>query len=261
MSDIGTIPALDGYNARMSMSMIDKIFFADKIYGAQVIVDFGCADATMIKTLRVLFPDFEYIGFDVSPDMLVRARQNIGDDSVFLTSEWDTVKEKIAGKKSVIVLSSLIHEVYTYCSEREIDQFWERVWDTGFDYVVIRELVVSNSASRPSDPISVARVRQLYDREKIQQWENRWGSLNNNWSLVHFFLTYQYTDNWDREYKENYLPVPLEDFLPKVPKNYFPEYYEHYTLPFLRRAVHDDFGVQLQEPTHLKLIYERKQFT
>jgi SAM-dependent methyltransferase len=255
MADIGTIPEIRGYNRRMAQSMVDKMFFMDKVFDVDVIVDFGCADGTMIQYLSRLFPDFAYVGFDISEAMLDSARANVPDRTV-LTADWAEVAAAIAGRRSVLVLSSVIHEVYSYGSEGDVAEFWARVWETGFDYVVMRELVVSKTASRQSDPIAVARVRQLYDRDKIQQWESRWGSLSENWSLTHFFLTYKYSENWPREYKENYLPVALEDMLPLVPPHYFPTHFEHYTLPYLRRIVEADFGVQLQERTHLQMILE-----
>ena len=255
MSGIGTIPDINGYNTRMSMSLIDKIYFMDKIGDANLIVDFGCADGAILKHLAKLFPDYQYVGFDISPEMLEIAR-NGSPSNITYTSNWDEVLKLIEGKKAAITLSSLIHEVYTYCSEKEVEEFWGRVWNSCFSYVVIREMMVSKSASRQSDPIAVARIRQCYDKNKLQEWETQWGSLTENWSLVHFLLTYRYTENWEREFRENYLPVALEDFFPLIPPKYYPTFMEHYTLPFNRKTIEQDFGIQLQDRTHLKLILE-----
>jgi len=252
------IPQIQSYNQHMSMSIIDKIFFLDKI-NASVIVDFGCADGAMVKRIAEIFDNFTYIGFDASEEMVDIANKD-NPYNILFTSSWEKVVEemnKIPGKKT-IVLSSLIHEVYSYCSEVEIAEFWDRVWNSDFDYVVIREMVVSKTTSRQSDPISVARIRQCYDKNKLHQWESTWGSIDENWSLVHFLLTYRYEENWEREYKENYLPVALEDFMTMIPKKYYPTYYEHYNLPFIRQKVEEDFGVQLQDRTHLKLILTLK---
>jgi len=257
MADIGTIPDLEGYNLRMERSIIDKIYFMDKVFGADTIVDFGCADGALIANLHRLFPDVRYAGFDISPEMLARAKDKVPAGTL-LTSDWAEIQAFIAGHASAIVLSSVIHEVYSYGSADDVQEFWGRVWNSGFAYVAMRELAVSKTASRPSDPIAVARIRQIEDPERLSQWEARWGSLSENWSLVHFLLTYRYKDNWAREMRENYLPLSVEEILALAPRAYFPTHFEHYTLPFLRRAVEQDFGFPLSERTHLKLIFERQ---
>jgi hypothetical protein len=249
------------YLSRMNASIIDKIFFLDKIEG-DVLVDFGCADGSLLKTISVLFPHYKMFGYDIDSEMICNAQKENTMNIVF-TSDWSQLVENItharytSGNKTTLILNSVIHEVYSYGSKTQIDEFWKRVWDTGFDYVVIRDMCVSRTTSRPSDPLSVTRIRQLFDSRMLGEWESIWGNLNENWSLVHFLLTYQYTDNWERESRENYLPVNYEDMLGSIPYNYVPIFAEHYTLPYLRRKVMKDFGIQLQDRTHLKLILER----
>lgn len=251
----------DKYLARMSASMIDKIYFLDKIEG-DVLVDFGCADGYLLKTIAVLFPHYKMFGYDFDEKMIATANAD-NTAGIMFTTDWeDLINNRIRplqkeGKKVTLILNSVIHEVYSYCSRAQIDEFWKRVWDSEFDFVVFRDMCVSHTTSRPADPLNVARVRQMFDKNMIRQWEGLWGNLNENWSLVHFLLTYPYTDNWDREVRENYLPVNYEDMLSNIPAKYVPIFTEHYTLPYLRRKVMKDFGIQLQDRTHLKLILER----
>ena len=252
MSFDANIPNMDDYRKKMMKSMIDKIYFMDKI-DADVIVDYGCADGAMLHLLQA-FPGHQFVGFDISEPMLSLARQE--NPGILFTSRWDDIMKAKEGRKSALVLSSVIHEVYHYSSSQEISEFWENVWKSGFQYVVIRDMMVSRSTSRVSDPLSVARIRQIYDSQKIAEWEANWGSLHGNWSLTHFLLTYQYHDNWERELKENYLPVSMEDFMQMIPRQYRPIYFEHFTLPYTRACVERDFGIQLQDNTHLKLILE-----
>lgn len=253
------IPSFASYNENMAKSMIDKIYFMDKVE-ADVFVDFGCADGILLKYLAHNFPDKTYIGYDLSPEMIQEAIKDAG--AVTFSSNWDHVMGLVRGhqekgQKVCLVLSSLIHEVYAYGGAEEVATFWKRVWESGFDFVAIRDMCVSETTSRPSDPITVARVRQVFDRNMLKEWESHWGNINENWSLVHFFLTYRYQQNWSREVRENYLPISLETLLSNIPYRYFPHHIEHYTLPFLRAAVEKDFGVQLQDRTHLKLILRR----
>ncbi len=240
------------YNIAMRQSMMDKMFFMDKIgSGVRNILDWGCADAALIEYMNLMFPEHQYIGYDNDPKMLSLARENTaGMDNVQIAGPLSPGSHPV----DVVVLNSVIHEIYSY-GLKEIDEFWTTLFaKVRPEYIVIRDMSVERATSRQSCPISVARIKQVFDLDKITQWESKWGSLHENWSLVHFLLTYRYADNWDREYRENYLPISVERLLARFPSDYVPTFVEHYTLPFLREQVMKDFGIQLQDRTHLKLI-------
>lgn len=256
----------ENYNIAMRQSMMDKMFFMDKIgSGVKRILDWGCADGSLIKYMHRMFPEHDYTGYDIDPQMFRAAKQMAGG----LNSEVERVNIEITenidnlavGQIDVVVLSSVIHEIYSY-GLKQIDEFWNTLFQRlQPEYIVIRDMCVSKATSRPADPICVARIKQVFDLDKITQWESKWGSLHENWSLVHFLLTYRYTENWDREYRENYLPISFEDMLARIPRTYVPVFVEHYTLPFLREQVMDKFGIQLQDRTHLKLILKKVDLT
>jgi hypothetical protein len=254
---------VDRYNTAMRKSLIDKIFFLDKV-DADLFIDFGCADGSMLKLCNLIFPEHEYIGYDKEHTMQAAFMHNCkGSENIRFVSDIVHLARAVGaaknnGSKVCLVFSSVIHEVYHY-GPKNVDEFWRTIWELEPDYVAIREMAVSITASRTSDPVAVARIRQCYDREKIAQWESRWGNLNENWSLIHFLLHYRYTEGWEREHRENYLPLNKEDLIGLIPKHYYPDYVEHYTLPFIRRTVFEDFGIQLQDPTHLKLILRRTE--
>lgn len=124
------IPSPVGYCAEMAKPLMDKLFFANKV-DAQVIVDFGCADGTMLGALHMLFPDLICVGFDISEAMLIEARKKYPD--VEFTSDWSRVRELCMGyakegKRNCLVLESMIHEAYSYLSSEELDNFWSKVW-------------------------------------------------------------------------------------------------------------------------------------
>ena len=85
------IANLESYNMAMSKSMIDKMFFMDKIDEAVTTVfDYGCANAVLIQTLARLFPDMTYIGYDLDESMIQNARQRCeGLENVALFSSLD----------------------------------------------------------------------------------------------------------------------------------------------------------------------------
>jgi len=69
-------------------------------------------------------------------------------------------------------------------------------------------------------------------------------------------LKYRYTDNWDREVNEDYLPVSLETVKTKIPSNYKIVYEQD----FLKQQVKKDFNVHLTHSTHTKMIIQNKNF-
>lgn len=252
------------YTTEMAKSLIDKIYFLDKV-DAGLFVDFGCADGIMLDFISKVFPGIILVGYDNDDEMIEKAKVKNAHNDVIFTSSWEEVAKIVsehrdAGTKSCLVLSSVIHEVHSYLSQTQIDNVWKMVWGTdtiAFDYIAIRDMMVSRTTTRPSDSLQVARVRQLFDIDMLDEWEANWGGIEDNWSLTHFLLTYRYKENWTREVKENYLPVSYEKFMASVPKRFTPIFKEHFTLPFLRRKVREDFGFELADRTHLKLILER----
>lgn len=250
------IPNIESYNIEMRKSLIDKVFFLDKI-NANIIVDYGCADGALGSFINVLFPEIIYVGYDISEEMIEIAKKNVPNGNFF--SDYDQLVKFVQSQNGItaVVLNSIIHEVYSYGSKEDVDNFWNRVYDAKiFNFVVIRDMSVSRTASRLSDSISVIKVKKNVSQRKLEEFEAQWGSINENWSLTHFLLKYRYEINWEREVKENYLPVSLEDLIQKAPNNFEPIFYEHFTLPYIREQIKKDFNIELQERTHVKLIYK-----
>jgi SAM-dependent methyltransferase len=250
-----TIKDKNKYNKSMSMSLMDKMFFIDKI-DVNTILDYGCANGELIKMMSSIFPDIRYVGYDIDPEMIKLAKENVKNKKCIFTSEPNL--DLSIFSKSAIILSSVIHEVYSYSLD-DVDKFWNKIFNISPTYIIIRDMCVSNSCSRLSDPTSVMRVRQLFDSDKISKWEAKWGGLDENWSFTHFLLTYRYIENWEREMNENYLPISKESLIKKFPDKYYPHFINHYTLPFLRSEVEKDFGIDLQERTHIQLIMKLKK--
>jgi len=262
-----TIKDISHYRTEMAKSMVDKLFFLDQI-DAGLIVDFGCADGTMLKYVRELRPDITLVGYDVSSEMIQTANEN-WDESKFpnskpiFTSDWNYIESLIKkhsehGVECAIVLSSVIHEVYSYGDEKSIAEFWERLFKTGFTYIVIRDMLLSKNSYHESPAKDVNSIYKSNDPH-ILEFENTWGSISDYKNLLHYLLKYRYTKNWFRELRENYLPITLEEMLSKIPTNiYGYDYYTHYVLPFIQKSVKKEFGINLKENTHIKLILKRK---
>jgi hypothetical protein len=168
----------------------------------------------------------------------------------------DTVVE---AKHPALVLSSVIHEVFHYGSKVDIDTFWNQVFDSGFEYIVIRDMVPGRAIDRASCVNDVKKVyHKFLDSNLLNEFESIWGSIESNRNLIHFLLKYKYAEpNWQREVKENYIPISRETLLSKIPLCYDVIFHEHYVLPYLHKTVKSEVGIDIKDSTHMKLILKR----
>ena len=250
---------LKKYTMRMQKSVLDKMFFIDKVFDPfSSIVDFGCANGELIKALQALFNEYRYIGYDISDVMLLAARENVPSAEFY--SNWNEIKVDFAD--SLLNISSTLHEVYSYCSQEEIKKFWSRVFESGFKYVAIRDMMLSDTEQMDADAEQYNLVvkNEKY-ADKLKDYETVWGKISTQHDLVHYLLKYKYTENWEREVRENYVPITLEQLLAIVPSNYEITYLNHFTLPYIAWQLKNDFGIELTTPTHIKLILRRKDLT
>lgn len=281
MCDIGKdFTNIQSYNELMRNSVPDKLFFMDRLINADcsktiIIVDFGCADGSLINImcdrLRGSKCHIKYIGYDISDCMIDLAKTNFNGDScddVHFTTSWKMVMElanvEFADKK-ILVLSSVIHEVYSYGNCADVADFWKKVFNSGFSHIVIRDMCITNEAKCAySDPEIVQKVIERANKEQLRTFEEKWGNItNSNKNLIHFLLKYRYKINWERENNENYLPVTVEEIKKMVESapiertgrnkyNFF--YLETFRVPFLDKCFKEDFGISLNWSTHVKMI-------
>jgi hypothetical protein len=258
------IDNVEEYNKRMAKSAMDKAFFVDKI-DAGLIVDFGCADGSLFQLISgFLTDDIKLVGYDVDEKMVCLASQKLQKENIFFYSDWlDVCKMhndyiQIKDAKTAIILNSVIHEIYDYLTVSQIDDFWETVFK--FDYVVIRDMIPSEKIDRQSDINDVRKIlRKFYGTKELNDFQNKWGSIENNKSLVHFLLKYKYvTPNWEREVKENYLPLYREKLLCLFPDRFDVIYHEHFCLPYTKEQILHDLNIELKDNTHLKIIFRKR---
>lgn len=244
------------YNAGMRKSMLDKLWWIDKIdESVEAVVDYGCADGTLLSMVHEINSDLMLYGYDFNEDMIDLAADNI--ECGCFSNNYDNIANEVAKNTSVLVASSVFHEIENY--SQEIEKEYDRIFNRQYKYIAIRDMFISEKAYGISDPLTVAKVRQKFDYNKLQEFEAHIGPIDYNEHLLQFLLTYRYKENWDREVRENYFPYTIEQFLYRIPNHYEVVYFEHYTLPFVREQVFKDFGVQLTNPTHGKILLKLKE--
>ena len=266
LESVGNVPISDihSYIEGMEAGYVDKLFFLDKI-DPDVIVDFGCADGTILSKIKNVRPNVKLIGYDLDSNMLLRASKKLGENAILSNSWSEIISEVSKYERPAVVLSSVIHEVYSYSHSSVIKKFWEsQIFGDKFKWICIRDMIPSTSMYKHNHREfinDVKKVKLKANKHYLESFENKWGEINNNYrTFIHFLLKYKYTDNWDREVNENYVPVTLETLYKKIPSNYKIIYQDNFILPSLLDQVKKDFDIKIDHTTHTKMIIENETF-
>jgi len=244
----------------MRMSLLDKAFFMSYC-DTDYYVDFGCGHGSLMRFLSVMFPEKNFLGFD---NITQANRDWVRDHgNIQVTTCFNEVRGYLADveprRTSTFIASSVIHEVYSYSTFEEIEQFWGRVFKPQHNYVAIRDFSVARLEANVPTPDSVQKkIRDKANPDHLASFEKQWGKIDHNKQAIHFLLKYDYGNNWERELYENYLPLSTEGLLAKIPTDYEIVYKDHYVLPYLKDKVLKDFGLTLTTPTHIKLVLKKK---
>lgn len=242
------------YTTGMQKSLEDKLFWLtpDITDSIDSVVDFGCADGSLLKYVSEKFPGLFLHGYDIDSTMVRKARRNVPQANIVQGTPGSAPTEH-----TLFNCSSVIHEVYSYGAPIDIEDFWYNMFHAGYEYIAIRDMCVSSATVRPASLLDKFLIGFAADPDQLNDFVFNWGAINHQDTLIHFLLKYRYTANWQREVQENYLPLTLEELLSHIPANYQIVRSEHYTLPFLKQQVYKDFGIVLTDPTHIKLLLRK----
>ena len=207
--------------------------------------------------------------------MIALAKTNFSgdiDENIVFTSYWKDVQKELkkSNNKKVLILSSVIHEVYSYGEiPKDIDIFWDRVLKTGFDYICIRDMMPSRDivSKTPLDIYNALNQdkNHVLNEGQLAEFEKIHGSIQSMKHAVHFLLKYRWKVNWNREVNEDYFPIYVEDLIGTLSlKKYFCDagtykidYLERFQVPYLMECIKNDFGITFEDFTHVKAIFTK----
>lgn len=248
------------YVKRMRKSLLDKLFFMDKTYApVTAVIDFGCANGVLIHAMKEFFPEYKYFGYDINPEMIAQAKELVSEAEFF--SDWDIMmdaidKQGIKTDDCLINISSVIHEVYSYGKDIDIKNFYDRIFNSNFHYIAIRDMM-PQSSYQTINKDDLEKLKKSFPKQ-IKDFENIWGCIHCQRDLMHFLLKYKYIENWDREVRENYFPITVEEFLSVVYSHPYQVVYEELvTPPYIAQSIWHDTKIILTQTTHCKLLLER----
>lgn len=245
------------YNKGMRKGMADKAFFLKRIK-PDFVLDFGCADGALVQYIRQEYPHIQCAGYDISPAMESHFKEN-NPDTPFFTNIDEAKKYASQFRSPCVLLSSVIHEVYSYGNSKSVSKFWKDIFGSDFEYVVIRDTIPKGIDSVKDYKNDVAKVKKLVDPHLLQDYEARWGTLESSYrNFIRFLLVYRYKDHWERESFENYLPLTYNTLVRKIPESYRIIYDKSFKFHPVASDIAKKYDVTVRKDTHLKMILRKK---
>lgn len=272
-----SIKDIDCYVKSMSTTMLDKCWFLDKLPDRiDTIVDFGCANGDLAIMVDRLFPGrFKYIGIDNSPEMLAMARHNhflhFRKDNSEFYSEISGISQHCDMTNTVLVLNSVMHEIFSYLRKNERDVLLSELFGAGFAFVAIRDMYSpSVNGDLNEDCLDTDKALKAIERSRFaKMWGDYWEHICNDpikskmafdkafW-IAEFLMKYRYVSNWEREKKEQYFhPWMAIQHSCEECMLYDVRFEEDFYIPFIRDRIHMDFGIWLDAHTHKKVLLEK----
>lgn len=258
------------YNVEMAKSAYDKLGFMDKIFEPlDVIVDFGCANGAITRMIKAFYPNTVVIGYDLKEVLEINnLYKKLDRNGIIYTCDLDDVKLAVDAGRSLLVMNSVMHEIFNYMSQKEYLELFNKLSAIKFDYIWIRDFYYENASSERNSGLKSLKdflntSEQLKDAfMEFKRW-NRLNDDNITWrDMTHFLLKCRYKLNWDKECKEDYwaykdnwqrVNVTLTD-------GYRIQYNDSYILPYIEYINHKDFGISLFSHdirTHRQTLWRR----
>ena len=233
------------YLSNMAKSFDDKAWFLKYIpKDVDTIVDFGGGTGDFASYCQKRMPNMKYAIIDNNVSFLSQAKKN----GFVVASSLDELRNiGIDLNKALLVLSSVIHEIYSYADPfyDDVGTFWSNVKRCNFKCIAIRDMSYDEKAMRnaPIDAIlwvyknilesSSIEYKGIPFKDITDSFEDVWGAICDikqhkvdTKRLFHFLIKYRYQENWTREVQENYLPVSQEK-LSKWLTSFMPYHFTH----------------------------------
>ena len=264
---------LDIYTEEMSKSVWDKAFFMDKIIGAKLVIDFGCADGAMIRMLAPLFPNTTFYGYDINDDLIIEAWTKLespADKNTFFfhkertfADRHDSFEDMIAMAKQYyqpdeicINFSSVLHEVFS-SSPSGKETIRRLIEELQPKYITIRDMYFDYNRNIVTTTQREHVINQLkIDPRYIKEFEEKHGTIVIWRNFIHFLMKYQWKDNgWEQEMEEDYFSWTLKDLISLI-GDYTSIFETHYQLPYYTEAWKNLFFIPTLH-THAQFILRR----
>ena len=246
----------NGYLARMTGPLQDKL--RPTIYfprNTRAILDIGCADGSVTIEMAKMFPKALVRGIDLDSGFIITAQKNAEAQKVEnVVFEQAFIRDVLDrnDKYDVTSTSSTNHEIAHYDPDKRralvvaLSRMGSLLRDEQ-SVMAVRDMILHQSMQTATFmmPQVIEKIRQQTEvATQLKDFEDLFGHLRTQEQVNHFLLKYFYTQNWDRELREHYLPYTVEEYnqlLPLMDMQIIHQKY--YLLPFLKNKWSQDFGL------------------
>ena len=240
------------YLERMSKPLQEKLkvakFFPE---GTKTVLDVGCADGVVTMALAEMFPEIKFVGIDLNKEFVSIAKEKAaGKTNVSFENAY--LRDRLANPErfDVVLFCSVLHEFFTYGEGistvvKALADAHEMLNPKGT--LIIRDMILFDYMSQSDlwlEKIEKKVKEKVELTDLINDHESNFGEIHSIKQLNHFLLKYKYEDNWQREGKENYVPVSFEKY-DRILKllGMKDQYRESYTIPYIQNIWKEDFGL------------------
>lgn len=284
------------YLEKMTINMDDKIdFLINNINRFNIIIDIGCADGVLLSRIKSMFENIICIGYDIDSKIIEKAKidsVNKNLDIVFTNNQNEllnlvnNLKKYYPSYKILVNMSSLLHEIYSYCTIEQQDNFLKMVESIEPDYISIRDFYIEDSIKikKPNNAIAdkvesyFCKITPIQPKIKnignnfLNSWEFLYGKVReHNASLIHITLKLkslkQSKEIMEREFFENYLSLTdskLKAFTKLGKNTYNTLYKERYSTNSFKNNLKKEIKLTNEEinslpNTKIKLLLEKQK--
>ncbi|GGG60558.1 hypothetical protein GCM10011378_40730 [Hymenobacter glacieicola] len=274
----------------MAHGLEHKLFFLEHLPELEALLDWGCADGTLLAEVRKQRPEILLLGHDTDERMVDQAvakfdglewnkKATIWEDApsaleaLRFTAEWAYRGRKVPFSEPArqyggtgILFSSVLHEMYTHGTSAQMRQHWKDVAATGVDYIVIRDMFWGPQGDYllSEYPTPYCQfIKWIAKGTHSAQLTEFNASLPCGESTMEariateYLLKYPFVENWERELEEIYFALP--DLRPVLaPLGYEPVYWNHHCPDFIQERIKKDTSIDIPFNTHLSAIFRRK---
>lgn len=211
------------YLERMAKPLQEKLRVTEFIpANASCILDVGCADGAVTITMAKLYPHIQFHGIDLDEDFLRQARETAAEEGVQnVQFECLYLRDLLVREQRYdsVTFISVLHEFYSYgegiSSVLKALADAEELLVSGGD-IVIRDMILFEYTKRTNflTHSIVEKIAATPERAKqVEDFSKFFGPLQSTYAINHFLLKYMYTENWERECQEHYVPVTFEQYV------------------------------------------------
>jgi SAM-dependent methyltransferase len=173
-------PDYDAYRGWMSAGLQKKMdFFVPRIWAilgkeSSRILDIGCCSGDLVLGLKRAFPSHQFLWIDLDDSFIAEARERAQAewiDAEFMCWDASQLHQIENGSIDTIILSSVIHELYSYWWDKFDKQFLKKVFLEFQRIMRSRWTIVGRDPAMPHNP------HQKFKLEFPEQDTDNWGEI------------------------------------------------------------------------------------